>query len=59
MIAGIAIIPFFARRFRVPSAALEIMFGALLFNTIVETQPGWFQLLKEIGIIYLMFTVGM
>jgi Kef-type K+ transport system membrane component KefB len=29
---GVAAIPFLARRLRVPSAALEIVYGMLLFN---------------------------
>lgn len=56
---GVAIIPFLARRFRLPSAALEIVYGALLFNTLIVGRPEWFNLLRELGFIYLMFIAGM
>lgn len=59
VIGGAALVPFFAGKFRIPSAALEIMYGAVLFNLIIHEQPEWFSLLKEFGLIYLMFIVGM
>lgn len=59
VIGGAAIVPFLARIFTIPSAALEIIYGAILFNIIIHTQPEWFSLLKEFGLIYLMFIVGM
>lgn len=59
VILGVAVIPFLARRFRVPSAALEILYGALLFNFVLHARPEWFELLREIGFIYLMFIAGM
>jgi Kef-type K+ transport system membrane component KefB len=59
VIGGAALIPFFARKFMIPSAALEIIYGAVLFNLIILIQPEWFSLLKEFGLIYLMFIVGM
>jgi len=59
IICGSAVIPFLARKFRLPSAVLEILFGIFLFNTFVINRPGWFALLKEIGLIYLMFIAGM
>jgi Kef-type K+ transport system membrane component KefB len=59
VIGGAALVPLFAGRFRIPSAALEILYGVLLFNTLLQTQPEWFILLKELGLIYLMFIVGM
>lgn len=59
VIGGAATIPFFARRFRVPSATLEIIYGIFLFNSTIHTKPEWLLLLKEIGFIYLMFIAGM
>ena len=59
VVGGAALIPLIARRFQLPSAALEILFGIILFNTLLKTQPEWFLLLKEIGFIYLMFIAGM
>ena len=59
VVAGVAVIPFLARRLRAPSAALEIVYGALLFNFVLDSRPDWFLLLKEIGFIYLMFIAGM
>ncbi|BCR03484.1 sodium:proton antiporter [Desulfuromonas versatilis] len=59
VLLGVAIIPFLARRLRVPSAALEIVYGALLFNFFILHRPEWFELLREIGFIYLMFIAGM
>lgn len=51
--------PVFARKLRVPSAAFEILYGIFLFNWVVGDRPEWFGLLKEFGLIYLMFLVGM
>lgn len=59
VVGGAALIPLFARKFRIPSAALEIVYGVLLFNTLLTGQPEWFALLREFGLIYLMFIVGM
>jgi Kef-type K+ transport system membrane component KefB len=59
VIGGAALVPFFARRVRVPSAALEIVYGIFLFNMVIPDQPEWFSLFKELGLIYLMFLVGM
>ena len=59
VIGGAALIPFFANRFKIPSAALEIIYGIILFNFVVLHKPEWFTLLKELGLIYLMFIVGM
>ena len=59
IIGGAALIPFISRRLRAPSAALEIIFGAFLFNMILHDQPEWFSVLKELGLVYLMFIVGM
>ncbi len=59
VLLGVAVIPFLARRLRVPSAALEIVYGALLFNFFIHHRPEWFDLLREIGFIYLMFIAGM
>jgi Kef-type K+ transport system membrane component KefB len=59
VIGGAALMPFFARRLKIPSAAIEIIYGIILFNFVISTQPEWFSLLKEMGLIYLMFIVGM
>jgi len=59
VMAGTASIPFVARRLRIPSAALEIVFGLLLFNFALRDLPDWFLFLKELGFIYLMFIAGM
>ena len=59
IILGAAVIPFLARRFRVPSAALEILYGTLLFNVFFLKPPDWFPMLEEIGFIFLMFIAGM
>jgi Kef-type K+ transport system membrane component KefB len=56
---GVAVIPFLARRLRIPSAALEIVYGMLLFNFLLRQRPDWFDLLRELGFIYLMFIAGM
>ena len=57
--AGAALLPFMARRFNVPSAVLEIIFGMLLFHTVLRAIPEWFEFLKDLGFIYLMFIAGM
>jgi Kef-type K+ transport system membrane component KefB len=57
--AGAALLPFFARRYDVPSAVLEILFGMGLFNTVLPAKPEWFDFLKDLGFIYLMFIAGM
>jgi Kef-type K+ transport system membrane component KefB len=59
IIGGAAIIPFIARKLRIPSATLEIVYGILLFNTLISEKPEWAAFLKEIGFIYLMFLAGM
>jgi Kef-type K+ transport system membrane component KefB len=59
VIGGAALVPFFAGKFRMPSAALEIIYGTALFNVFIHGRPEWFNLLKELGLIYLMFIVGM
>jgi len=59
IISGAAIIPFLARKFRIPCAALELILGICLFNTLIPHIPEWFEFLKEIGFIYLMFIAGM
>ncbi len=59
IVLGAAIVPFIARRLRVPSAALEIVYGLLLFNFILDERPNWFPLFRELGLVYLMFIAGM
>ncbi|HDR46147.1 MAG TPA: hypothetical protein ENN94_00430, partial [Geoalkalibacter subterraneus] len=53
IVLGAAIVPFIARRLRVPSAALEIVYGLLLFNFILDERPNWFPLFRELGLVYL------
>jgi Kef-type K+ transport system membrane component KefB len=59
LVAGASLLPFFARRYNVPSAVLEILFGIGLFHTALPVKPEWFEFLKELGFIYLMFIAGM
>lgn len=59
LVGGAAVIPLFARRFGIPSAILEIIYGIVVFNVFLKEQPHWFSFLKEIGLIYLMFVAGM
>jgi Kef-type K+ transport system membrane component KefB len=59
LVAGSSLLPFIARRFNVPSAVLEILFGMLLFHTVLHARPEWFEFLKDLGFIYLMFIAGM
>lgn len=59
VVGGAAVLPFGARRFHIPSAALEILYGMILFNTAVSFKPEWFSFFKELGFIYLMFIAGM
>ncbi len=59
IVAGAATVPFIARRINIPSAIMEIIFGIVLFNFFIHHPPEWFELLKEIGLIYLMFIAGM
>ncbi len=59
IVCGAAVIPFGARKLRIPSAALEIIYGMLLFNFVLKGHPEWFLLLRELGLIYLMFVAGM
>jgi Kef-type K+ transport system membrane component KefB len=59
VLTGTAVIPFIARRFRIPSSALEIVFGFLLFNFVIAQRPEWFEVLHELGFIFLMFIAGM
>lgn len=57
--AGASALPFVARRFSVPSAVLEILFGIALFRLVIGHPPEWFHFMKELGFIYLMFVAGM
>lgn len=59
VLLGVAVIPFLARRIRVPSAALEIIYGVILFNFFLHQRPEWFDLLREFGFIFLMFIAGL
>lgn len=59
VVSGAALIPLLARRLRIPSSALEIVYGAILFNFLIAHRPEWFSLLRELGFIYLMFIAGM
>jgi hypothetical protein len=35
-----------------------MLYGAVLFSLIIHARQDWFSLLKESGLIYLMFIVG-
>jgi Kef-type K+ transport system membrane component KefB len=59
LVAGASVLPFFGRRYNVPSAVLEILFGIALFHTVLPARPEWFEFLKDLGFIYLMFIAGM
>ncbi|MEJ2698032.1 MAG: cation:proton antiporter, partial [Candidatus Sulfobium sp.] len=59
LVAGASFLPFVARRFNIPSAVLEILFGMLLFHSALHEKPEWFEFLKDLGFIYLMFVAGM
>ncbi len=59
VVAGAAVVPIVARMMHIPSAVLEIVYGLLIFNILIFQQPEWFFLLKELGLIYLMFIAGM
>ncbi len=59
MLGGAALVPFVARRLHIPSSVLEIIYGVILFNTVLTERPEWFLLMKELGLIYLMFIAGM
>lgn len=59
LVAGASLLPFVARRLNVPSAVLEIVFGMVLFHTALHEIPEWFEFLKDLGFIYLMFIAGM
>jgi Kef-type K+ transport system membrane component KefB len=59
VVAGAAVVPIAARMMHIPSAALEIVYGILIFNTLLLDRPEWFSLLTELGLIYLMFIAGL
>jgi Kef-type K+ transport system membrane component KefB len=59
VVAGAAVVPIAARMMHIPSAVLEIVYGILVFNILIFRRPEWFFLLKELGLIYLMFIAGM
>ncbi|MEJ2324504.1 MAG: cation:proton antiporter [Nitrospirota bacterium] len=59
IIGSAALMPFLSRRLRMPSAAAEIVLGILIFSFLLDERPSWFGFLKETGLIYLMFVVGM
>ena len=59
LVGGSALMPIVSRRFGLPSAIAEIIFGMVIFNTLIIHKPEWFHLIKELGLIYLMFIAGM
>lgn len=59
LVAGASFLPFIARRLNIPSAVLEILFGMTIFHTVLHERPEWFEFLKDLGFIYLMFIAGM
>jgi Kef-type K+ transport system membrane component KefB len=59
IVAGGAGIPFLARRYGIPTAAVEIIYGIVLFHTFLQEKPEWLNYFQELGFIYLMFIAGM
>lgn len=59
LLGGAAGAPFAARRLRVPSAIVEILYGIVVFSFVLHEKPHWVLFLKEAGLIYLMFIAGM
>lgn len=59
LVAGAAALPVAARRFRVPSSVLEIVYGIALFSFLIHGKPEWFTFMQEVGLIMLMFIAGM
>ncbi len=59
IVAGGAAIPLVARRYQMPTAVVEILYGSVLFHTLLHEKPAWLDFLQEVGFVYLMFTVGM
>lgn len=51
--------PVLARRLNLPSAILEIAYGAMVFGLANMERAEWLPLFKELGLIYLMFVAGM
>lgn len=59
IVAGGAGIPFVARRYGFPTAVMEMIYGAVLFHTVLQEKPEWLGFFQELGFIYLMFIAGM
>lgn len=58
LLGGASVVPVLARRLRIPSAILEILFGMMLFGLFITERPHWFLFLKQAGLIFLMFIAG-
>ena len=50
--------PFFARLLRIPTTPVEIIFGALLGYAGLLHEHHLFELIAEVGFLYLMFLAG-
>lgn len=59
IVGGAAIIPLISRRLKTPAAAMEIIYGIIIFGILNTKQPDWFLLTKKLGFIFLMFIAGM
>ena len=52
IVAGGAAIPFLSRRYGIPTAAAEIIYGIVLFHTILQEKPDWLDYFQELGFIF-------
>ncbi len=50
--------PFFAKRYKVPTTPVEIIFGALFGFVGLLHHNSYFELVAEVGFLYLMFIAG-
>ena len=51
--------PFFAKRYKVPTTPVEIILGALFGYVGLLHHSNYFELVAEVGFLYLMFLAGM
>jgi Kef-type K+ transport system membrane component KefB len=59
IVTGAAGIPVLARRYGFPTAAIEMVYGAVLSYTLLTQKPEWLDYFQELGFIFLMFIAGM
>jgi Kef-type K+ transport system membrane component KefB len=59
IVTGAAGIPLLARRYGFPTAAIEMVYGAVLAYTLLTEKPEWLDFFQELGFIFLMFIAGM